>query len=209
MAFRFNFHGGFLDGQSMVSGWDRDGQTLPGERYVFLSDGGRLGARFRETPPERTAEIRRMLAAGPPDREHAQEFHERRKQLGSQVYEVTRRDERPSETVVRVDFVGEESEGTTVGGATDEPYVDLFVDIHLPDGRPDADDLATRDAMLAELMQHCQSMRGILEDPGTLYFITRWSDEATGRQRIADVLDRLLPGIEFTITAIHGPTASP
>jgi len=206
-VFRFNFHGGFLDGQSLVSGWDHDGVTLPGQHYVFLTDGGRLGARFRERPPERTAEIKRMLDIGPADREHAHEFHERLRQLGSQIYEVTRRDERPSETIVRLDFVGEESEGTTVGGATDEPYVDIFVDIHLPEGRPDADDLATRDAILAELMQHCQSMRGILEGPGTLYFITRWTDEATGRQRIADVLGRLLPGIEFTITAVHWPPA--
>ncbi|HWC89385.1 MAG TPA: hypothetical protein VG433_07015 [Pirellulales bacterium] len=206
--FRFNFHGGFLDGQSLVSGWDRDGVTLPGERYVFLSSGGRLGARFRETPPERDAEKKQLLAKGVADREHAHELHERLKQLGSQVYEVTWRDKRPNEIVVHVHFVGEESAGTTIGGAVDEPYVDLFVDIHLPDGRPDTDDLAARDAMLAELMQHCQSMRGILDEPGSLYFVTRWTDEATGRQRIADVLGRLLPGIEFTITAIHGPPAN-
>ncbi|HEY5313323.1 MAG TPA: hypothetical protein VIK18_12425 [Pirellulales bacterium] len=204
--FRFNFHGGFLDGRTLASGKGPDGAPMPGERYVFLSDGGRLGTRFRETPPERDAKWRRMLAIGPVDRDLAREFRARLAQLGSQVYEVTHRDERSDEIVVRVDFVGEESAGTTIGGATDDPYVVLIVEIRFPAGRPTDDDVATRDAILAELLQHClptPSASG--EEPGALCFSTPWADEATGRQRIADVLGRLLPGIEFEITALPGP----
>ncbi|HEX3657754.1 MAG TPA: hypothetical protein VHV55_18335 [Pirellulales bacterium] len=218
--FRFNFHGGFLDGLSLVSGRNHEGLPLPGQRYVFLTDRGRVGARFREASPERDAEMKRLIDESPQpiDLEQLKEFAARLERLGSQIYEVTRRDERPDEIVVHVNFVGEESAGTTVGGATDDPYVDLIAELRFPTGRPHAGDVATCDALLAEMLQYCSSpihggcsspTYGVGDGPGELHIITRWADEATGRQRIVDVLGRVLPGIEFTITAIHGPTPSP
>ena len=59
MKFTFRFRGGSLDGQT-VSG-DTNDASSPARRYIFLTDQGSLGKRFREMPPERSEQIRRLL----------------------------------------------------------------------------------------------------------------------------------------------------
>jgi hypothetical protein len=60
MKITFQFHGGFLDGQTLTGDTDLRICT-PARRYVFLSDAGRVGKRFREFPPDRSELIRELL----------------------------------------------------------------------------------------------------------------------------------------------------
>ena len=60
MKITFKFQGGFLHGQVITGDTDL-GICGPARRYVFLSDCGCVGKRFREFPPERSALIRHLL----------------------------------------------------------------------------------------------------------------------------------------------------
>ena len=60
MKITFNFNGGFLDGETIV-GDTNEKTPSPARRYVFLSQGGRVGIRFRDMPPERCEELRRLF----------------------------------------------------------------------------------------------------------------------------------------------------
>ena len=60
MKITFHFQGGFLDGETLVGDTDLR-VCCPARRYVFLSESGRVGKRFREFPPDRSALIRELL----------------------------------------------------------------------------------------------------------------------------------------------------
>lgn len=205
---QFEFHGGYLDGLSLPAGRDASGLALPGDHYLFLTDRGRVGARFRETPPERRAEIGRLLKEwmnnipeGTDAREHAQQLHKQLAQLGSQVYEVAGREERPEATIVHVRFVGEESEGATIGGPCDPMLVTLMAKLRFPEGRPNEADIAARDAILRELVGNSFRESGYAssDDPRWMGIFAEWENETLGRQRLRAAIERFLPGIEYTI----------
>lgn len=61
MKITFSFQGGCLDGQTITGDTDMRVCDSSARRYVFLTDCGRVGKRFREFPPERSDEIRRVL----------------------------------------------------------------------------------------------------------------------------------------------------
>ena len=61
---RVEFHGGCKDGEVVVGNDNTESLSNPARSYLFLTDNGRLGARFREIPPkvelqEAMAEIKR------------------------------------------------------------------------------------------------------------------------------------------------------
>jgi hypothetical protein len=123
MKVTFEFHGGFKDGE-VVTG-DTDALDGPAKGYLYLTDQGRVGARFSEKRPL-DQEVRKMIeerlakgpgAAGPkPKRGRpvspADIFFGRRvpnetlhaaENLLTYVYEVTRREETEDGLVVHVD----------------------------------------------------------------------------------------------------------
>jgi hypothetical protein len=61
MMVRFEFHGGFMDGQTVVGEDDMHVPENPARHYLFLTDGGRIGARFREMPPDQADEERLLI----------------------------------------------------------------------------------------------------------------------------------------------------
>lgn len=61
MKITFNFQGGFLDGRAITGDTDLRVCDCSARRYVFLTDCGRVGKRFREFPPERSEQIRQLL----------------------------------------------------------------------------------------------------------------------------------------------------
>lgn len=106
---RFAFEGGFLDGGSIGS----DDEL--GERYAFLSSHGRVGAIFRDIPPDRAEEKSRLIKEFEiayqdvePTQEEFLAFAKRRRSLAYQIYEVVEREEHCEETLVRVRFVRED-----------------------------------------------------------------------------------------------------
>lgn len=61
MKISFIFDGGCLDGQTISGETDMRVCDNLARRYVFLTDGGRIGKRFREFSPEQCERIREVL----------------------------------------------------------------------------------------------------------------------------------------------------
>jgi len=101
---RFVFSGWFLDGSSIAPDHELHG------RYSFLSDHGRVGATFRDIPPERNEEGQRLVqeffdSRGDIDSPNDALFVELSKKLGSltyQIYEVVGLEQHGEETLVQV-----------------------------------------------------------------------------------------------------------
>jgi hypothetical protein len=108
----FRFTGGFLDGQTV------DGADETADNFVFLSDNGRVGARFRLLSPERREAIARLLeeffalSTGDDIDPHGRmvELGQDLKKFAFQNFEVRARVDEPDRTIVDVHYIGEEIE---------------------------------------------------------------------------------------------------
>lgn len=112
---RFEFHGGFKDGE-VVTGHAASSDLNARQlfRCLYLTDGGRVGTRFDEVPPrspltESTIKeleaMKKALEAN--DTKAFRELLNKRRSgdAGQHTYEVTQREDRPDEIVVRLDLV--------------------------------------------------------------------------------------------------------
>jgi hypothetical protein len=109
--YRFEFHGGFKGGQTVAD-------DVSVRVYLFLTDGGRVGTRFRDNPPpnpEAESALDEFLAARSKhpltaeDERHALERFQKRLlaiegELGYE-YEVARRVETEDEVIVHLEVV--------------------------------------------------------------------------------------------------------
>jgi hypothetical protein len=122
VKYRFEFHGGF-----------RDGEVVAGDAiYLSLTDGGRIGARFFDNRPPTIQENEawnKVLAGIPrPEavafnpkspwdlfqhRSFLQQYREEIERLFEHryEYEVTRREERDDVTIVRLDCISSPDSG--------------------------------------------------------------------------------------------------
>jgi hypothetical protein len=114
---QFEFHGGCKDGEIVVGNDNSQSLNNPARRYLFLTDKGRVGARFREIPTkvelqEVMEEIKARL--GPSAKPGWEDqvkvlagmlIAEKRGEI-QHTYQVTERDERPDGMRIRLDFVG-------------------------------------------------------------------------------------------------------
>lgn len=122
MTIRFEFFGGCKGGTSIAGEDDlRLGASKnPAHRYLFLTDGGRVGARFRESlSPE--AQAARDEAAFDAHDEATKTgrtlTEQQRRELDRVIrgvrvfhlYEVTHREAGPDGIMIRVDYLGEET----------------------------------------------------------------------------------------------------
>lgn len=124
---RFEFHGGFMDGQ-VVGGEAsvKDESTPLLWRYLYLTNGGRIGTRFDEVPNDvLQAEIRSTLDAikkaldANDDRTARELFKEYRRVRFGHTYEVTQREERPDEILIRLDVVDDDTPPPAADKPTD------------------------------------------------------------------------------------------
>ncbi len=103
---RFEFHNGFMDGRVItgkVAVQDENTPLLL--RYLYLTNGGRVGTRFdeiRKLESDVWDKIKEAIDAK--DTNAAKELIKKHG-LGQQTYEVTQRDEKPDEILIRVDYV--------------------------------------------------------------------------------------------------------
>ncbi len=113
---RFDFHGGFMDGQVVVGKPSiKDDNTPLLWRYYYLTDGGRIGTRFDEYQQDvRQSEISTLdaikEAMDANDHRTARELYKKYR-IGKygQTYEVTQREERPDEILIRLDVVDDDT----------------------------------------------------------------------------------------------------
>jgi hypothetical protein len=135
MIVRFEFHGGFNDGNTVVEDDSTPIHDAAARRYLFLTDNGRVGAWFREVVPlppdcqgvriqqlmKEIEDLRAQLRElrGEPSEKQMEMYRELCKKLAPlmkaagpplfQRYRVANREIRGEETLVRLDFVSEES----------------------------------------------------------------------------------------------------
>ncbi len=121
MKIRFVFHGGFRDGEVVAGVADVPTQVDPViARLVFLTDNGRLGARFQERGPlrdefRRSGEFREVLTKmrhldplwG--SRRDREELARRWEKAAQYSYEVARREEAEGSVVVHLRAVDEDT----------------------------------------------------------------------------------------------------
>ena len=119
---RFEFHGGFMDGQVVVGNTSvKDENTSLLWRYYYLTDGGRIGTRFDEfvsSQSEKTTwagAIKEALDAK--DTRTAADLFQRMDRR--QAYHVTQREERPDEILIRLDVVDDDTPPPAADKPTD------------------------------------------------------------------------------------------
>ena len=129
MIVRFEFHGGFNDGNTIVEDDSTPIHDAAARRYLFLTDNGRVGAWFREVVPPvpgsqalRTVrqfkeidDLRNQLRElqGESRRGLLDKILLLMKNVGAPLfhkYQVTNREIRGEETLIRLDFVSEGSD---------------------------------------------------------------------------------------------------
>lgn len=99
-----------MDGQVVIGKVSVQDENTPLLlRYLYLTDGGQVGTRFDEIrdmfSSNAWAEIKEAMDAK--DMDAAREVIKKHKLdlIGQQTYEVTQRDERPDNILIRLDFV--------------------------------------------------------------------------------------------------------
>ena len=138
MIVRFEFHGGFNDGKTIVEDDSTPIRDAAARRYLFLTDNGRVGAWFREVVPlapdcqgpriqqliKEIEDLRAQLRElrGEPSEKRMELQKELCKKLAPvikqarpptfQRYQVTSRETRGDETLVRLDFLAFLAEGS-------------------------------------------------------------------------------------------------
>jgi hypothetical protein len=113
----FEFHGGFMDGQTSSGVPSDQGAASPSfRRFLYLTDGGRMGAKFDEFPQyagklenDVWDEMRKALDAKDSHTAHALFNKLNVGRVGQATYEVTQRVERSNDILVRLEMV--ESDG--------------------------------------------------------------------------------------------------
>jgi hypothetical protein len=113
---RFEFHGGFMDGQVFVGNASiKDDNTPLLWRYYYLTEGGHIGTRFDEMR-QASSEVDNIAQAAIKEALDANDHRTASKlmkkyavgRLG-QTYEVTQREERPDEILIRLDIVDDDT----------------------------------------------------------------------------------------------------
>jgi hypothetical protein len=118
MIVRFEFQGGCKDGETVVGSDDMQSGDNPARPYLFLTDRGRIGARFEEIP--RKAEFQEILDAlrtrfpGPLNPKVEDLLERMATDLANRpdairhVYQVEQCQARPDFILIRLQFVGME-----------------------------------------------------------------------------------------------------
>jgi hypothetical protein len=208
--FRFEFQGGFKDGEVVIEG--------PKGRYRFLSDRGRVGAQFSEHPPTHDETVQAWLSEklshhAPLTLEEMHHFANIN-EASSHVYEVIEREERPDLTVVRIRFVGESGDkfAAIKAAANSTPVIGSGVAAKLKiefTSTSEQTDPAWH--FVCRSLAHLQASSTFTTsfstnscDSSVVHGFSCWfRDEAIARVRIVEAFRQFMPHVKFTITRLQ------